>query len=1106
MTKDSSSIKEYAVIILALSLLVIVFLWRIFFLGEVLLPADLVNAGNAPWALAEQNRTPPGTRIHNRELGDPIIIYYPTKSFVENSLEGGEFPLWNPYAFAGYPFVGRVMTQIINPLDFPYYILPARYAAGYATALRLLLAGIFMYGLARYLRMSPLGSFLAAAIFMFNANTVVWLEFSAHLKGQLYTPLILFFFIRAIDKSDLRSLLLGGIVYGLQSMSGIPQTIQHTAIAIGVFVLVEIIYRLRSQDPWSKTLPLGPSDIWVSSDAGRAPQSRTIAERTLPRKRTAREDSGPPDSTREETPLSKKEAGRLPALWRTFSWRALPVVYGAALALVALLVGMAFILPFYEGLHASIRMEQTRGLAGSNFSFLLTLILPLYRALIGGGGLIRGNFTETVRYVGLLPLFLAALATFQIRRKEVLYAFLLGLVVILVAAGTPLEDALANTIPFFDKGNILRILALLPISLSLLAGFGLSYLESWTGQNRSTNHSLLKPQPKGNPDSSASSPNTAIPDMNRRTSPGMLRLTLTTIFLAALLSGAAAWTFHRVEGLPLSLRHLESWLPLLSDRPLLHFVIFLSASVLVLLAYGLWVRSRQVKQGKSKLKATSLVSLGHRGLRGPVLKWTLLAFFPLLTIADLFAFGIDYNTTSPPDQIYFSTPGLEMVKEDPGIFRVLGIGHALPSNSAWVYSLQDAEGYDPILPQRYADFIAFTQGKGSIAINGKMRIDQLYPRLLQLLNIRFIFSDSYLTSRGYFVDQLEEAQVQADQPEMVKPGNWHFQEHHIPMILTSPNSTISFRTRLPDFPAQLIFYLSTDPATWNEEEGDGVIYRILLQPVEEESPQEEGNPGEGQTDLDQVEKVGKTEIFVQHIDPINNQADRRWYRQMEDLSPWVGQEVILTLVTEAGANDQNDSPGWGNPMIVPPGWIDSLALAYDREIKVYRYLEEQPRAFLVYRSRIIPEDRKILETLFYDPTFQLQQEVILEKGKTLGQGGSLTSSPPMPPEVEIVKYRQNEIILRARPEQESYLVVLDSYHPDWQAFVNGQEEKLLRANYNFRALYLPPGEHLVRIVYRPRDLMIGVTVSALSLGAALALLTYLGWKHKKSAQGETQKG
>ncbi|WP_219852442.1 hypothetical protein, partial [Candidatus Hakubella thermalkaliphila] len=47
--------------------------------------------------------------------------------------------------------------------------------------------------------------------------------------------------------------------------------------------------------------------------------------------------------------------------------------------------------------------------------------------------------------------------------------------------------------------------------------------------------------------------------------------------------------FHRVEGLPLSLRHLASWLPLLSDRPLLHFVIFLSASVLVLLAYGLWV-------------------------------------------------------------------------------------------------------------------------------------------------------------------------------------------------------------------------------------------------------------------------------------------------------------------------------------------------------------------------------------------------------------------------------------------------------------------------------------------------------------------------------------
>ena len=1044
MTKKSSSIKEYVLLGLALSLLVIAFLWRIFFLGEVLLPADLINTGHLPWALAEENRTPPGSRVHNPELGDAVLMYYPIKSFVENSLARGEFPLWNPYAFSGYPFVERVLTQIISPLDFPHYIFPARYAFGYAAALRLLLAGIFMYVLARYFRISPLGSFLAAVIFMFNGNTVAWLEFPAHLNGQLYIPLVLFFFIRAIDRSDLKSLLLGGIVWGLQSISGTPQTIQHTAIAIGLFVLVEIVYRLRRQNPLSNTL------------------FPTLS-------------------------IPKRKVGELRALCRAFCWRALPVAYGAAIALLALLVGMGFILPFYEGMQASIRMAQTRDLGGINFSFLLTFILPLYRNLIGGGGLIRGNFTEIVKYVGLLPLFLAVLATFQIRRKEVLYTFVLGLAVILVGAGTPLQDALSATIPFFDKGNIMRILALLPISLSLLAGFGLSCLESWTGQGLSPNHSRLRGQLRGNPDS-----------------PGVLRLILTTVFLAALLSGVAAWTFHRVDGLPLGLRHLESWLPLLQDRPLRHFLFFLTTSVLALLACGLLVRHEQAGPGKPKLGGSPPAAPEQRGPGGPILRGALLALFPLLTIADLFAFGIGHNTTSPPDQVYFSTPGLEMVKEDPGVFRVLDIGHALPSNSVWVYSLQGAEGYDPLVPKRYANFIAFTQGRDSISINGKVRIDELYPRLLQLLNIRYIFSDAYLTSRGYFVDHLQEAQIQADQPEMVKTDNWHFQEHHIPMILTSPNSTISFRAPVPDFPAQLIVYLSTDPDTWNEEEGDGVIYRILLQPVEEGSPQEESNPEKGQTEMHQGETTGKREIFAQHIDPINHPADRRWYRQLIDLSPWMGQEVILTLVTEAGASDQNDSPGWGNPIIVPHHWVDPLALAYDQEIKVYRYLEDSPRAFLVYHSRIIPEDRKILETLFYDPTFQLRQGVILEKGKTLGEGKSRSSSPIVPPEVEIVRYTQNEILFRARPEQESYLVVLDSYHPDWQAFVNGQERELLRANYNFRAVHLPPGEHLVRMVYRPRALMIGVTVSALSLSAALALLTYLGWKHKKSAQGETQ--
>ena len=63
----------------------------------------------------------------------------------------------------------------------------------------------------------------------------------------------------------------------------------------------------------------------------------------------------------------------------------------------------------------------------------------------------------------------------------------------------------------------------------------------------------------------------------------------------------------------------------------------------------------------------------------------------------------------------------------------------------------------------------------------------------------------------------------------------------------------------------------------------------------------------------------------------------------------------------------------------------------------------------------------------------------------------------------------------------AYLVLTDSYHPDWQVTVNGKPAPLLRANQMFRAVALPPGTHRVAFRYQPLSLQWGAAVTLMTV-------------------------
>lgn len=77
----------------------------------------------------------------------------------------------------------------------------------------------------------------------------------------------------------------------------------------------------------------------------------------------------------------------------------------------------------------------------------------------------------------------------------------------------------------------------------------------------------------------------------------------------------------------------------------------------------------------------------------------------LLTIIDMFRFGLKYNPFVPAGLVYPQTPALEYLQKNSGFYRIeREKTEVLPPNSWIPYRLSSPSGYDPLYSQQYASF------------------------------------------------------------------------------------------------------------------------------------------------------------------------------------------------------------------------------------------------------------------------------------------------------------------------------------------------------------------------------------------------------------------
>jgi len=147
------------------------------------------------------------------------------------------------------------------------------------------------------------------------------------------------------------------------------------------------------------------------------------------------------------------------------------------------------------------------------------------------------------------------------------------------------------------------------------------------------------------------------------------------------------------------------------------------------------------------------------------------------------------------------------------------------------------------------------------------------------------------------------------------------------------------------------------------------------------------------------------------------------------------------------------------------------------------YTKALPRVFLTKTIHIQRNGQKIVDFLF-DNNFDLSSNIILEEKPSelfsFPQNRIDLQKVSLDSSVKITQYEPQKIEITTKTDKPQMLFLSDNYYPGWKAYVNDKETKIYRANYTFRSVYLPKGNHVVKFIYQPLSFSIGSVISLLS--------------------------
>jgi O-antigen/teichoic acid export membrane protein len=696
-------------------------------LGDrTLLPLDNLFVAE-PWAsFADELGV---SRPHNALLSDLILENYVWKHFMVQSIQNRSIPLWDPYLFAGHPFLANGQHSALYPLSLIFYVMPLTKAYGWFTVIHFWLSGLFMYFFLRVLGANRLGGLIGGITYQLSVFFVVSVVFTMIVAAAAWLPLLLAIIevvIRKqeekgpVDYSPVPYIVAGSFVLGIQILAGHIEITYYVLLVSGFYALCRLIVLQRHQRVWSPTVRMGG---WL------------LVMVLL----------GLGLGAVQFVPL-------LEVASRNFRVGSVSYADVVGWALTGRRI-ISFLIPDFFGNpshHTYFDLVTRRWLpVGLNAYGQVNPLCPYCT------GWDTKTSVEAGAYVGILPLLLSMMAVwawatdrmtdtrpvsgyaFPHRLPQVWIFSVLAVLSVLFAFGTPLYALLYYGLPFWNQlHSPFRWIYPFTLSIAVLAGLGATYLARYVS-------------PKDRADAEAkraSAPRYSLYTFSLRVGwlafwgglAGLFVMLAMLVFPAPFIRLAQA-VVDRSELVQHAFADGRQFLGY--EWPnLFKFFLFTTASGAVLRI------------------SRCPIFLARR--RGGLAVWKPLA--AAVVALDLLAAGYGFNPAADPSLLAFQPPVVDWLlkrqAEDPHFritsFNVPGEPRTFIANAATYWSLEDVRGYDSIIPAQYAHYMGLIQEQGDLLYN---RIAPIYApgyhaldsALLDVLGVRYVLTTQEIPNQGY---------------------------------------------------------------------------------------------------------------------------------------------------------------------------------------------------------------------------------------------------------------------------------------------------------------------------------------------------------------------
>lgn len=174
--------------------------------------------------------------------GMDLKHFYPWRVFIDQEISHGRIPLWAPYNFGGYPFVGSLQPAIFYPSTLLHLLFPIKAAYNLEVICCMLFMAFFMYLWLKEFSLSGISILSGMLIFSLSGFTAyrIFAGHISHLRGVVWLPLIFYACFRALKAKKVLELaayiFIAAWAVGFEITSGFPQLVTYTFLNLLIFI------------------------------------------------------------------------------------------------------------------------------------------------------------------------------------------------------------------------------------------------------------------------------------------------------------------------------------------------------------------------------------------------------------------------------------------------------------------------------------------------------------------------------------------------------------------------------------------------------------------------------------------------------------------------------------------------------------------------------------------------------------------------------------------------------------------------------------------------------------------------------------------------------